>query len=162
MSAPLTTEAPPLSDRAFKDKMITVIPQLRAFARGLCGNRDTADDLVQEAMLKAWAARERFLPGTNFRAWTFTILRNLYFSQIRRGKFVGDWDDLVADRLLAAPASQEKTLELHDLIEQMLEEGTLEIPRESFEGSATAVSGIFAFLDQIQMRRSGMAPLVMA
>jgi RNA polymerase sigma-70 factor (ECF subfamily) len=106
----------PLSDCAFKDKLAVVIPQLRAFARSLCGNPDTADDLVQETMLKAWGARARFVAGTNFRAWTFTILRNHYFSQMRRGKFVGDWDDLVADRLLAAPASQDMCVELRDMM----------------------------------------------
>jgi RNA polymerase sigma factor (sigma-70 family) len=114
-----TQPCSPLSDPAFKEKMAAVIPQLRAYARSLCGSRDTADDLVQETMLKAWSARARFLAGTNFRAWTFTILRNLYFSQLRRSKFVGDWDDLTASRLLAAPASQERALELHDLMRAM-------------------------------------------
>lgn len=105
-----------IPDAVFKEKMASTIPQLRAFARGLCGNRDLADDLVQDTMLKAWDARARFIADTNFRAWTFTILRNHYFSQTRRKKFVGVWDDAVANRLLAAPASQDKSLELHDLM----------------------------------------------
>jgi RNA polymerase sigma factor (sigma-70 family) len=105
-----------LSDAEFKDKLAASIPQLRAFARGLSGNRDTADDLVQETMLKAWAARERFEAGTNFKAWAFTILRNHYFSQSRRKRFVGAWDDVVADRVLAAPARQDKIVELRDLM----------------------------------------------
>ena len=105
-----------LSDTEFKDKLGKTIPHLRAYARGLCGNHDTADDLVQETMLKAWAARTRFTAGTSFKAWTFTILRNHYFSQMRRQRFVGDWDDLVADRKLAAPASQERSVELRDLM----------------------------------------------
>lgn len=105
-----------LTDREFKDKLAAGIPHLRAFARGLCGNRETADDLAQEAMLKAWAARGRFIAGTNFKAWIFTILRNHYFSEIRRKRFVGEWDDVTADRLLAAQASQDKTIELHDLM----------------------------------------------
>nr|WP_087575369.1 sigma-70 family RNA polymerase sigma factor [Sphingomonas sp. CDS-1] len=104
-----------LSDGDFKEKLAGIIPQLRAFARGLCGDRDTADDLVQETMLKAWAARSRFWADTNFRAWTFTILRNHYFSQMRRRRFTGDWDELVADRLLAAPAAQHMCVELRDL-----------------------------------------------
>ncbi|MCE7795993.1 sigma-70 family RNA polymerase sigma factor [Sphingobium sufflavum] len=105
-----------LSDKEFKAKLASVIPQLRAFARSLCGNRDTADDLVQDTMLKAWAARERFEAGTNFKAWAFTILRNHYFSQTRRLRFVGEWDELTADRILAAPASQDKTVEMRDLM----------------------------------------------
>lgn len=105
-----------LTDEEFKDQLHKVIPHLRAFGRGLCGNRDTTDDLVQETMLKAWTARSRFQAGTNFKAWAFTILRNLYFSQTRRKRFVGEWNDLVADRVLAAPASQDKTVELRDLM----------------------------------------------
>lgn len=105
-----------LSDTEFKDKLGEVIPHLRAFARGLCGNPDNADDLVQETMLKAWGARTRFVAGTSFRAWTFTILRNQYFSQMRRKRFIGDWDDLVADRKLAAPAGQDMCVELRDLV----------------------------------------------
>jgi DNA-directed RNA polymerase specialized sigma24 family protein len=61
-----------------------VIPHLRAFGRSLSGSRDLADDLVQETLLKAWAARKRFQAGTNMRAWTFIILRNLFLSQMRR------------------------------------------------------------------------------
>ena len=104
------------SDTEFKAMMMRAIPQLRAFARGLSGSVDLADDLVQEAMLKAWAARASFQAGTNFRGWIFTILRNKYYSQMRRRKFVGEWDDVVADRLLAAPAGQEKTIELRDML----------------------------------------------
>ena len=76
-----------LSDRDFKRALADVAPHLRAFARGLCGCRDRADDLAQEAMLRAWAARDRYAAGTNFKAWTFTILRNSFFSSLRRRKF---------------------------------------------------------------------------
>ncbi|MEM7525963.1 MAG: sigma factor, partial [Pseudomonadota bacterium] len=73
-----------LSDADFKAELALVIPHLRAFGRSLSGNADTADDLVQETLLKAWAARHRFQAGTNMRAWTFIILRNLFLSQMRR------------------------------------------------------------------------------
>lgn len=106
----------PLSDAEFKKQLAAVIPQLRAFARSLTGDRDRADDLVQDTMLKAWAARERFQAGTQFRAWTFTILRNHFLSGARRNRFVGEWDDLLADKLLAGPASQDRSVELSDLI----------------------------------------------
>ena len=104
-----------LSDEEFREQLALVIPHLRAFGRSLSGNRDTADDLVQETLLKAWAARKRFQAGTNMRAWTFIILRNLYLSQMRRSRFKGEWDDLAADRLLAAPASQDRHVELADM-----------------------------------------------
>jgi hypothetical protein len=114
-SAPAPTEYVALSDPEFKKQLALVIPHLRAFGRSLSGNRDLADDLVQETLLKAWAARKRFQAGTNMRAWTFIILRNLFLSQMRRARFKGEWDDLVADRVLAAPASQDKHVELADM-----------------------------------------------
>lgn len=104
-----------LSDPEFKEQIALVIPQLRAFGRSLSGNRDLADDLVQETLMKAWAARARFEAGTNMRAWTFIILRNLFLSQMRRNRFKGEWDDLVAERILSAPAGQDKHVELGDL-----------------------------------------------
>ena len=76
-----------LSDSEFKHELAAVIPHLRAFGRSLSGSRDLADDLVQETLLKAWAARARFQAATNMRAWTFIILRNLYLSQTRRSRF---------------------------------------------------------------------------
>lgn len=113
---PVEREPVRLSDEAFKKELTKVLPQLRAFARSLCGNPYLADDLVQETMLKSWAARTRYAADTNFRAWSFTILRNHYFSLTRRYRFTGDWDELVADRLLAAPASQDSCVELRDLM----------------------------------------------
>ncbi len=112
---PQPTPAGQLDDVSFKHELTAVIPQLRAFARSLSGNRDTADDLVQEALLKAWTARARFQAGTNMRAWTFIILRNLFLSQMRRARFTGVWDEVEADRILAAPSSQDKEVELSDL-----------------------------------------------
>jgi len=106
----------PLSDKDFKRALTEVAPHLRAFARGLCGCRDRADDLAQEALLRAWAARERYRAGTNFKAWTFTILRNHFYSEARRARFHGDYDEAVAERTLRAPASQESAVELSDVL----------------------------------------------
>lgn len=104
------------SDRnQFKREMLNVVPHLRAFARGLCGRADFADDLVQETLLKAWAAQARFEPGTSMRAWTFVILRNVYLSELRRNRFRGDYDETQAERILTAPAGQEGPLHLGDL-----------------------------------------------
>ena len=106
----------PLSDREFKRALTDVTPHLRAFARALCGCRDRADDLAQEALMRAWAARERYTAGTNFKAWTFTILRNHFYSEARRSRFHGDYDEAVAERILRAPASQESAIELSDVM----------------------------------------------
>ena len=109
-------ESTPLSDRDFKRALIEVTPHLRAFARALCGCRDRADDLAQEALMRAWAARDRYAAGTNFKAWTFTILRNHFYSEARRSRFHGDYDEAVAERILRAPASQESAIELSDVM----------------------------------------------
>ena len=65
-------------------QILVCLPHLRAFARSLAGDRDRADDLVQSAIQRALAAAAQFTPGTNFKGWIFTILRNVYFSELRR------------------------------------------------------------------------------
>lgn len=103
------------ADDRFKRDLLAVLPHLRAFARGLSGRADLADDLVQEAAIKAWVARERFTPGTNMRAWTFAILRNHYLSDLRRARYQADYDPDAAERLLVAAAEQEEGLHLSDM-----------------------------------------------
>jgi RNA polymerase sigma-70 factor (ECF subfamily) len=92
---------------AFRDDIVEIIPSLRAFAVSLCGSRDKADDLVQEALTKAWAKQDGFQPGTHFRAWMFTILRNLFYSQHRKSRReVPDHDGLLSARLAVHPEQQ--------------------------------------------------------
>ncbi|HEX7776039.1 MAG TPA: sigma-70 family RNA polymerase sigma factor [Parvibaculum sp.] len=129
-----------LSDSEFKEELASTIPRLRAFARSLSGNRDVADDLVQETMLKAWAARRRFEAGTSMVAWTHTILRNLFRSQMRRARFVGEWDEEKAEQLLSAPADQEQCLELSDLRRALLE-----LPEVQREALILVGAGGFAY-----------------
>jgi len=129
-----------LSDDEFKAELARVIPHLRAFGRSLSGNRDLADDLVQETLLKAWAARKRFQAGTNMRAWTFIILRNLFLSQMRRARFKGEWDELTASKLLAAPASQDRHVELGDM-----QRALLHLPQPQREALILVGAGGFAY-----------------
>jgi RNA polymerase sigma-70 factor (ECF subfamily) len=85
--------------------LVGAIPNLRAFAVSLCGNPDRADDLVQEALVKAWSNLSSFAEGTNLAAWLFTILRNIYYSEYRkRRREVADSDGAIAARLATAPA----------------------------------------------------------
>ena len=109
----------PLSDAEFHRELTGVIKHLRAFARSLCGCRDRADDLAQETLLKAWAARDRYVAGTSFRAWTFTILRNHYFGQLRRERFTGAYDEGMAERLLQSAGNQESMVEATDVLRAM-------------------------------------------
>lgn len=129
-----------LSDPEFKAQLTAIVPHLRAFGRSLSGNRDLADDLVQETLLKAWAARKRFQAGTNMRAWTFIILRNHYLSQVRRNRFRGEWDDLTADRILAAPASQDRHIDLNDL-----QRALQQLPQPQREALILVGAGGFAY-----------------
>lgn len=64
--------------------MIALLPELRGYARFLAGSGTEADDLVQEALLRALAALAQFQPGTSLRAWLFTILRHAFYEQARR------------------------------------------------------------------------------
>jgi RNA polymerase sigma factor (sigma-70 family) len=87
---------------------------LRAFAVSLSQNADKADDLVQETLVKAWDKHESFQPGTNLKAWLFTILRNEFYSQMRkRGREVQDSEGLMTARLAVHPA-QHGQLDLKD------------------------------------------------
>ncbi len=99
---------------AFRDALAAAIPNLRAFAISLCGNPHQANDLVQETLLKAWDNRTSFIPNSNFKAWLFTILRNTYFSELRKSRReVADVDGEEAAKLVTLPA-QMAHLELEE------------------------------------------------
>jgi RNA polymerase sigma-70 factor, ECF subfamily len=99
----------------FKSELLEAVPALRAFARSLSGRADLADDLAQETLLRAWANRKSFTPGTNLKAWLFTILRNAFYSGLRKSiREVEDPDEVHA-RNVAVPPSQEEGVDLDDL-----------------------------------------------
>lgn len=104
-----------LSDEAFARELEAVLPSLRAFGRSLSGSRDKADDLAQETLMKAWAARARFRAGTSFRAWTFVILRNAFLSDRRRLSSIMETTESAVDQMISTPASQDRRLILDDL-----------------------------------------------
>src|ERR1039457_626590 len=91
-------------DESVRKAVLGAVPSLRAFAISLCGNVDRADDLVQEALLRAWANLDSFEPGTNMSAWLFTILRNLFRSEYRkRRRELEDTDGSYAESLTSLP-----------------------------------------------------------
>jgi RNA polymerase sigma-70 factor (ECF subfamily) len=122
MTLPLTagageviTPAPVMSDQGFKHELILQVPSLRAFAISLVGKIDRADDLVQETLMKAWANRAKFTPGTNIRAWLFTILRNEFYTVFRkRRREVEDADGAIAASVGVHP-EQEGHMDLADM-----------------------------------------------
>lgn len=98
----------------FKDGLLAAIPNLRAFAISLCGTADKADDLVQETLVRAWDKQASFQPGTNLRAWLFTILRNEFYSQMRkRGREVSDADGALTVAMATHPEQAGK-LDMQD------------------------------------------------
>ncbi|MFH6785565.1 MULTISPECIES: sigma-70 family RNA polymerase sigma factor [Methylobacterium] len=100
---------------AFRRDLLEAVPRLRRRALTLCNNHARADDLVQETLLKAWAAQDRFAPGTHLSAWLYTILRNSFYSEYqKRGREVGDPDGMFAASLISLPA-QDGTLDLRDV-----------------------------------------------
>ena len=101
-------------DGDFKTELLALIPFLRAFARSLTGNQEGADDLAQETLVKAWQSRATFIPGTNLKAWLFTILHNLAITRMQRNARRGRHDTLddVPDSAIARPATQEDRLGL--------------------------------------------------
>lgn len=75
----------------WRDAVMQRIPALRAFAWSLSRNPSDADDLVQETLTKAWTYRHKFDPGSNLRAWLFTILRNSWYTSVaKRRREVAD------------------------------------------------------------------------
>jgi len=135
-----------LSGEEFKRELLAVLPHLRAFSRNLARDPDRGDDIVQEAMLKAWAARARFRPGTSFKAWLFVIARNVFLSELRRAKFHGDYDPDLAERLLTAPAGQTDVIALGDL-----QRALYQLPLQQREALLLIGAGEFSYEDAAQV-----------
>jgi RNA polymerase sigma-70 factor, ECF subfamily len=98
----------------FKQELLKTLPSLRAFAISLSGTYDKADDLVQEAVVRAWSRQDSFEIGTNMKAWLFTILRNEFYSQMRkRGREISDADGTYTAQLAVHP-NQIGSLDMRD------------------------------------------------
>ncbi|MFC7704827.1 sigma-70 family RNA polymerase sigma factor [Plastorhodobacter daqingensis] len=105
------------SNEPVTTEVITLIPALRAFAWSLCRETTEADDLVQETLLKALSNIEKFQPGTQLRAWLFTIMRNTFYTRIKvAAREKTGAADCVADAISVAP-TQEWSLRGGELME---------------------------------------------
>ena len=97
-----------------RDALVGHLPPLRAFAMSLTRNRSSADDLVQDTIVKAWTNIDKFTAGSNLLAWLFTILRNTYYSSLRKGRReVADPDGIYAQGLFVKP-DHDGRLAFHD------------------------------------------------
>ena len=128
------------NDRLFERDLVQLIPHLRAFARTLCGDAAAADDLAQDAMIKAWDARQSFQLGTNMKAWTFMILRNQFYSEKRRSWRSTQLDQEAAERTLVAVDDPSAPVELDEL-RQALDA----LPDEQREALILVGAGGFAY-----------------
>ena len=103
------------ADKDFMGELTALIPHMRAFAHSLCRNAVEADDLAQDALLRAWNNRTSYQPGTNMKAWTFMILRNQFYSDKRRSWRSTQLDPETAERTLVAVSNPIATLELDEV-----------------------------------------------
>ncbi len=131
---------PSADDEGFKRELVTLIPHLRAFARTLTGDATAADDLAQDAMMKAWDARASYQMGTNMKAWTFMILRNQFYSEKRRSWRQSQLDQEAAERTLVAVDDPEAPVALDELRQAL---NTL--PEEQREALILVGAGGFAY-----------------
>jgi RNA polymerase sigma-70 factor (ECF subfamily) len=113
---------------------------LRAFARTLAGDPTAADDLAQDAMMKAWDARLSFELGTNMKAWTFMILRNQFYSEKRRSWRQTQLDQEAAERTLVAVDDPASPVALDEL-----RMGLGMLPAEQREALILVGAGGFAY-----------------
>jgi RNA polymerase sigma-70 factor (ECF subfamily) len=125
-------------DLATRSAMLEAMPHLRSFAISLCRDRDQANDLAQEALLRACANIDKFKPGSNMEGWLFTILHNHYCSEYRkRRREVEDIDGAYAEALVVQP-EQIVHLEYEDMRAALAE-----LPNEMQQALALiAVEGV--------------------
>lgn len=130
----------------FRKGLLDAIPNLRAFANSLTNDAARADDLVQETLTKAWAKQTSFAPGTNQKAWLFTILRNTYFSEFRKKRReVEDVDGAMAETLSTGPAQQD-VVDVSDMMEALKK-----LPDEQREALLLVAAEGFSYEDAAEI-----------
>ena len=98
-----------------KDDIVSLLPDLRAFARFMCREREAADDLVQNTVLSALDKQSQFEAGTNLKGWLFTIMRNRFYSDLRAQRRRPTTLEDVETVPVAAVDNPEASLELKEL-----------------------------------------------
>jgi RNA polymerase sigma-70 factor (ECF subfamily) len=114
------------------DLLLTWVPRLRRYARALAGNRDDADDLVQDTLERAWAKSGLWRGVTDMRAWLFGMMHNLHVDDVRRPR-------------------------LHTV---MRDDDTPDIPVAASQGERLAVLDLQAALEQLPVEQKEILLLV--
>ena len=109
------TQKPDADLHDFHEQLKTILPRLRVYALSLTRDRDSADDLVHDTVVKALTGRNSFQPGTNLSAWVFRIQRNEFISGLRRTRPTVPVDSVIADSL-SHPAHQESRLVMREFM----------------------------------------------
>jgi RNA polymerase sigma-70 factor, ECF subfamily len=101
--------------RDFHEQLKAILPRLRIYALSLTRDRDAADDLVHDTVIKALTGRHSFQPGTNLAAWLFRIQRNEFISGLRRLRPTVPVDTAIAESL-SHPAHQDSGLVMREFV----------------------------------------------
>lgn len=104
-----------LVEDEFGRSLVELGASLRALVRRLTGSAVDGDDLLQDTLLRCWAARASFEPGTSMLAWARTVMRNSFLSSRRRARFQAELPDDAVDRLLWVPENQSAIVDLRDV-----------------------------------------------
>jgi RNA polymerase sigma-70 factor (ECF subfamily) len=99
----------------FAAEVEAVIPRLRRYARALTAGREAADDLVQDTLERAWAKRALWQPGTDLRAWLFTLMHNLHVNSLKSARRRPATSSIAEEDAPAAAASAETGIVLGEL-----------------------------------------------
>lgn len=105
-TTPSTTERNEIND--FHEQLKAILPRLRVYALSLTRDRDAAEDLVHDTVIKALTGRQSFEPGTNLSAWVFRIQRNEFISGLRRQRPTVPVDTAIAETLSHQPHQESR------------------------------------------------------
>jgi RNA polymerase sigma-70 factor (ECF subfamily) len=150
----------------FEGDLIALLPQLRAFARSLVGT--DGDDLVQDSLVRALKARHTFVPGTNLKAWMFTILRNQWVTSGRRKRVE---TGLAEEHAPPTPPTQEHAVALRDFARLLKRlpvkqrEALLLVAAEGFsyeEAAAISRTSVGTVKSRVSRARAFLAPMFLA
>lgn len=103
-------------DAVLESELLEMIPQLRAYARALTRDRNDADDLLQETLMKALAHIGSFQRGTSLRAWLFTIMRNTFFTNLKKRRREAPGAEDCVSGLLSVEADHERHESSRDMM----------------------------------------------